>query len=106
MFGLFQTVPQCSATEIQRRLGSAEPPCIVDVREPYEFAQGRIPGALPIPLGEIMTRQGELPKDRELVMVCRSGSRSGMAAKALHDAGFRVSNMTGGMLDWRGPVER
>jgi rhodanese-related sulfurtransferase len=63
-----------------------------------------------IPLGQLAARQGELPRDRELIMVCRSGNRSGTAAAQLRRAGFApVRNMAGGMIAWARaglPVER
>ena len=78
---------------------------IVDVREPDEFVGplGHIRGAKLIPLGQLAARVSELPRDRPLVMVCRSGARSGQATLFLQRAGFpRVANLSGGMLRWRG----
>ena len=72
----------------------------VDVREPYEWEAGHIAGAAFIPLGEIIERAGELPSDRPLAMVCRTGSRSGMAADAFHAAGLDTRNLAGGMVAW------
>jgi rhodanese-related sulfurtransferase len=73
----------------------------LDVREPEEWAAGRIAGALHIPMGELSHRAGELPRDRELIAVCRSGSRSARVTDALERAGFRVVNLDGGMKAWR-----
>jgi phage shock protein E len=74
---------------------------IIDVREPDEFATGRIPGATLIPLGELANRTDEVPTDVPVVMVCRSGNRSGQAVQLLQKAGFtNVHNMTGGMNAW------
>jgi len=82
---------------------------IVDVRETWEFGAGHVPGALNIPLDELIGRVGELKEP--LVLVCASGNRSGMAAKYLTDrAGFtRVANLVGGTYLWVSqghPVER
>ena len=77
---------------------------VVDVREPEEFAHGlgHIEGALLVPLGELEARQAELPRDRPIVTVCRSGARSARAAAMLGKAGFAdVANLRGGMLRWR-----
>jgi len=72
---------------------------IVDVREPWEFAGGRVPGSINIPLGEFVARQGELRSP--LVLVCASGNRSGMAADYLARQNFgRVANLVGGMQLW------
>ncbi|WP_082218527.1 rhodanese-like domain-containing protein, partial [Geobacillus sp. ZGt-1] len=78
---------------------------IIDVREPGEVAAGKIPGAVNIPLGLIEFRMHELDKNEEYILVCRSGGRSGRAAEFLDSRGYRVINMTGGMLAWEGPVE-
>ncbi|MBN8493030.1 MAG: MBL fold metallo-hydrolase [Burkholderiales bacterium] len=77
---------------------------VVDVREPEEFGHGlgHIEGALLLPLGELEARQAELPRDRPIVTVCRSGARSARAAGMLGKAGFaEVANLRGGMLRWR-----
>ena len=97
---------EISSEELHRRLQTGNPPLVVDVREPNEYAGGHIPGARLLPLGEIPTRHRELPADREIVLVCRSGNRSGLAQEWLRAMGFRnVRNLAGGMLRWRGPVE-
>ncbi len=72
---------------------------VVDVREPVEWDAGHIAGAVLIPLGEFADRVGELPEG-PLAIVCRSGSRSAMAADWLHRSGVTASNMTGGMKAW------
>jgi glyoxylase-like metal-dependent hydrolase (beta-lactamase superfamily II)/rhodanese-related sulfurtransferase len=77
---------------------------IVDVREPDEFSGplGHIRGAVSVPLGALAERAGELGKDRPVVTVCRSGSRSAQATVILREAGFAdVANLAGGMLRWR-----
>jgi len=73
---------------------------LLDVREPAEFAAGHAPGAVLVPLGELEARHGELPRDRPIVCVCRSGSRSAFAAEALVAAGYDAVNLAGGMLAW------
>lgn len=77
---------------------------IVDVREADEFAgtMGRVPRSVSIPLGDLVSRAGELSKDRPVVTVCRAGARSAQATVILKKAGFEdVANMAGGMLRWR-----
>lgn len=105
MFG-FSSTPTISAQELEAKLGTADAPFLVDVREPHEFEGGHIPGALLMPLGSLPQRAGELPKDRPLAMICRSGARSDHATSHLRAAGYEAYNMVGGMLGWRGPVER
>lgn len=85
---------------------------VVDVREPHELTDelGRVEGAEPVPLATVAGAAEHWARDVDLVMVCRSGGRSGRAAATLAAAGFRrVMNMVGGMLAWneeRLPVAR
>ena len=73
---------------------------VLDVREPDEWAAGHIAGATLIPLGQLPDRLGELPHDRTIVVVCRSGNRSAQGRDILLQAGFAATSMTGGMNDW------
>lgn len=76
-----------------------------DVREPEEFAQGHIPSALWIPLGELASRFAEIPRDQEVIMVCHSGRRSHRACEFLISQGYtQTINLLGGMLQWTGEV--
>jgi rhodanese-related sulfurtransferase len=71
----------------------------IDVREPHERDNGYIAGSENVPLGQLMTRARYWDKDGELILVCRSGARSSLAAKQLAAAGFtNVRNLTGGMI--------
>jgi len=78
---------------------------IIDVREADEVQAGKIPNAIHIPLGLIEFKMQDLDKSKEYIMVCRSGGRSSKAATLLEDHGYKVTNMTGGMLEWNGPTE-
>jgi NADPH-dependent 2,4-dienoyl-CoA reductase/sulfur reductase-like enzyme/rhodanese-related sulfurtransferase len=71
---------------------------ILDVREPIELAVEGVPGALNIPLGQLRTRLGELPRDREINVICRSGQRAYLATRILLQSGFTARNVSGGML--------
>jgi NADPH-dependent 2,4-dienoyl-CoA reductase/sulfur reductase-like enzyme/rhodanese-related sulfurtransferase len=71
---------------------------LLDVRSPMELAVESVPGALNIPLGQLRTRLGELPRDREIHVICRSGTRSYYATRILLQNGFRARNVVGGML--------
>lgn len=81
----------------------------VDVREPDEYAAGHVVGSRLIPLGQLSQHLAELPRDRAIVVVCRSGRRSGEAVQLLQQAGFgRALNLAGGMIAWHAadlPVE-
>jgi rhodanese-related sulfurtransferase len=85
--------------------GSPDPatrPLIVDVREPDEFAQERIAGVALVPISQFVGRFEELPKDRPLLMICASGSRSSSTTMYLLQAGWTdVRNIAGGMNAWR-----
>lgn len=71
---------------------------ILDVREPREWALGTLPGALRISMGELVARIDELPDDKPILCVCRSGDRSGQVAAYLARSGRTpVANMVGGM---------
>lgn len=91
---------------------AGEKPRIIDVREPHELTGelGHIRGAELVPLPTVEGAAKLWPRDDELVVVCRSGARSALAAAALGAMGFRrVMNMVGGMLAWndaRLPIER
>jgi len=78
---------------------------VIDVREPHEWngSLGHIPGSTLVPLGELSARASELPRDRPLVMACRSGARSAQAVVILQRLGFtQVANLAGGIIRWRG----
>ncbi|MEN1937081.1 rhodanese-like domain-containing protein [Paenibacillus sp. 102] len=94
-----------TAKELENKLMNNERLNMIDVREVEEVAEGKIPGALHIPLGLLEFRMHELDKNKEYIMICRSGGRSSRAAQFLESNGFGVINMTGGMLDWEGKTE-
>jgi NADPH-dependent 2,4-dienoyl-CoA reductase/sulfur reductase-like enzyme/rhodanese-related sulfurtransferase len=71
---------------------------LLDVREPSELAVERVPGAINIPLGQLRARLGELPRDREILVTCRTGQRSYTATRILLQHGFKARNVSGGVL--------
>ncbi|GIJ51476.1 sulfurtransferase [Virgisporangium aliadipatigenens] len=74
---------------------------LLDVREPDEWAAGRAPGAVHVPMMQIPQRTAEIPTDREVVVVCRVGGRSGQVVHYLRQQGFdNVVNLDGGMYAW------
>lgn len=92
--------------ELQKRLDANEDCIVLDVREPAEFAFNHIPGAVSIPLGELMERMHELNAGQPVYVVCRTGSRSDMACRQLAENGFQqVSNVIPGMSGWTGATE-
>jgi phage shock protein E len=82
---------------------------IIDVREPYEYAEGHVPGAEPMPLMSVPQRVDQLPTDRPVYVVCAVGGRSAQAAAFLATRGVDAVNVDGGTGDWVAagyPVER
>lgn len=71
---------------------------VLDVREPAEWTLGTLPDAELIPLGSLPLQAATLDRSKPLLLVCRSGNRSNMAASFLAKAGFRTANLAGGML--------
>ena len=93
---------------LARELSDAGSAWLLDVREDYEWEAGHAPAAHHIPLGELGIRQHELPEDQQILVICRSGSRSRMVTDALNEANYPAANVGGGMAAWQsagGPVE-
>lgn len=98
-----QTAPATiTAPELMRRIAAGERLYLLDVRSSEEYAHdGRIAGSHLLPLPALAMRLDELPRDTPIVCVCRSGSRSGVAAELLARQGFgEVLNLAGGMIGW------
>ena len=78
----------------------------LDVRTDGEYSDGHIPNSIHIPFQEIQSRISEIEKikDKKIIVYCRSGARSSMASKTLLKEGFDVSNLTGGIMSWKGEV--
>ncbi|MCL8027529.1 rhodanese-like domain-containing protein [Nocardioides bruguierae] len=89
-------VPTVDVHEALRLHG--EGALLLDVREPDEWAEVHVDGATHLPLGHL--DPADVPSDRLVVAVCRSGNRSGKAAAVLAEAGHHVVNMGGGMIAW------
>ena len=96
---------EITAIELEEQLKEGQQVNMIDVREADEIATGKIIGAIHIPLGEVPERIDELDKNKPYTLICRSGGRSGRAAEFLEEEGYDVTNMTGGMLSWQGPIE-
>lgn len=73
---------------------------LLDVREHDEWDAGHVPGSVHIPMRELGPRQVDLPSDRTILCVCRSGNRSGTVTKALAEAGYAAENLDGGLQSW------
>lgn len=99
-FGLFkkkfETVSPQRAKDLQ-----ASGAMLIDVRESHEYRAGHAPGAKHLALNVLPRRLGEVPKEREILVICASGMRSEQAAKILSAEGFKVTNVSGGMANWQ-----
>lgn len=91
--------------EVEIQLNEGKTLNIIDVREDDEVAEGMIPKAVHIKMGDIPDQLDQLDKNTEYVLVCRSGGRSGRVCEYLMEQGFNVTNMVGGMLEWTGHQE-
>ncbi|MCA0986748.1 sulfurtransferase TusA family protein [Guptibacillus algicola] len=102
-----ETVPETKhdhviSNEELNELLSNDAYTLLDVREPAEYAFGHIPNAVSIPLGEIEEKMTELSKDKKVLVICRTGSRSDLAAQKLSSNGFEAINVVPGMSEWNG----
>jgi rhodanese-related sulfurtransferase len=104
------SVPGIDVSQLRQRLAAEPAPFLLDVREPWEYQDGHVPGAQLIPLGELEQRLNEVPRDRPILAICHSGQRSLAAAGYLLHLGYvSVSNVDGGTAAWieRGyPVDK
>ncbi|MBC8125508.1 MAG: rhodanese-like domain-containing protein [Candidatus Kapabacteria bacterium] len=94
---------EISTSALHARLNAGESVVLLDVRQPEEYAEKNIPNSILIPLGELPDRVEEIEefRDKEIVVICRSGNRSGQACMFLTMNGFtNTVNLKGGMLSW------
>jgi rhodanese-related sulfurtransferase len=99
-------VPEISVAELADRRAEGAP--LIDVREPAEYEEFRVPGAALLPLGEVADRLGEVPAEGTVYVICKVGGRSAKAAEVMRAAGIDAVNVAGGSLAWRDagfPVE-
>ena len=98
-------IPQISVKEFKQRRDAGEEIFLLDVREPYEYQIAQIGGTL-IPQNDVPQRLGEIPRDREVVVQCRSGARSQRIAELLAQNGYtKVANLAGGILAWADEID-
>ncbi|MEJ5226275.1 MAG: rhodanese-like domain-containing protein, partial [Anaerolineales bacterium] len=81
--------------------GNGSRPVVIDVREPWEYQQGHVPGAILMPLGQLAMRVGELNPETPVAVICATGNRSQSAAALLGQKGFKtIYNVVGGITHW------
>ena len=102
-----EPVAAITPKELKRRLDRGEKPQLIDVREPHELAIARFPSAKAIPIGQIARRRDELNPNVEVVVICKMGTRSAFAIRALKEAGYAGSllNLEGGINAWSEQVD-
>ncbi|EGV18586.1 rhd_2599 family sulfurtransferase [Thiocapsa marina] len=94
-------INEIDSESLHGRIASGEDVLLVDIRTPAEVAQGAIPDAMRLPMHLIPIRINELPKDRDVVLYCRSGARSYQACAYMMQQGYdRVLNLRGGIIAW------
>jgi len=94
-----------STDELKKKLEAGEELHLVDVREDEEIEMGKIKQAEHIRMGDVPENLDKLDKDKEYIIICRSGRRSENVCHYLQDQGYKVRNMVGGMLEWEGETE-
>jgi len=94
------SIPTLKAPEAHEKLKQFPKPFLLDVREAVEFRAVSIPGATLIPSGQLAAQMSKLPKEKEIIVICASGSRSVSATRQLIAAGYKAINMQGGMNAW------
>ena len=92
------TAPEVDVHEAARR--QADGVLLLDVREPDEFAEVHASGARLLPLSDLTNRADEVPRDQPILVICRSGARSGHATQWLNERGAMATNVAGGTLAW------
>lgn len=85
---------------LRRELDDEDETTLIDVREPAEFAEARVPGAQLIPMGQLPARLHEVPRERTVYVICRTGNRSGAVGPLLDANGFDSVNVLGGTKAW------
>jgi len=98
-------IPQLSVKDYKSRIDKGEELFLLDVREPYEYQIAQIGGTL-IPQNDVPNRLAEIPRDKEIVVQCRSGARSQRIAEFLKQSGYtNVVNLAGGILAWADEID-
>jgi adenylyltransferase/sulfurtransferase len=99
-------MPAMTVHELKELRDAGDDHFLLDVREPHEQAICRIDGATLIPLGELENRTGELPKNKRILVHCKSGGRSARAVSRLRELGFNdVWNVSGGIIAWAREID-
>lgn len=99
-------VGRLTVHELQARLAAPEPPLVLDVRERWEYERCHLPDSLLIPMNEVPARLGEIPRTRDVVVLCHHGARSLQVAHFLDHQGYgRILNLAGGIDAWARSID-
>ena len=85
---------------LREQLHGEQDTVLIDVREPVEFAEAHVPGAHLIPMGQLASRLDEVPRDKTVYVICRTGNRSGQMGPLLDAHGYDSVNVLGGTKAW------
>ena len=85
---------------LKHELDDDEETVLIDVREPSEYAEAHVPGAVLIPMAQLPSRLDEVPRERTVFVICRSGNRSGAMGPLLDAHGYDSVNVLGGTMAW------
>ena len=97
---------ELTVEELKSKIENSEPFTLLDVREPHEYYMSDLDGTTRIPMDELRGRLKELKKDKEIIVMCRSGNRSGIAVKMLLDNGYKKAlNLKGGINEWAKKID-
>ena len=99
------TIPEISPAEYLARRDRGDAMTLLDVREAWELGVASVPDVIHIPMGEVAARAGEIDRNKEVVVLCRSGRRSLEVARYLAGQGFQTANLSGGILAWSRDVD-
>lgn len=99
------SIPEITPSEFIQRRNSGASLTLLDVREDWEMSVASVPGVVHIPMGEVQARLDELDRNKEIVVLCRSGRRSLEVAKLLQQNGFIAINLAGGILAWSKDID-
>jgi rhodanese-related sulfurtransferase len=97
---------EISVSELKRKRDANDGHLLLDVREPHEIETASLSGSLAIPMQDIPKRMGELPRDREIVVMCHGGRRSERVVQFLEQSGFdNLKNLAGGIDAWSREID-
>lgn len=91
---------QITAKELAVKLKNGEKLSLIDVREVEELAESKIEGVVHIPLGQLSERLSEISKDDHHYLICHAGGRSARGCDILSKHGYKITNVSGGMVEW------